>query len=126
MVDRKKQKEINKYTNNSLIRNLGISYENFEKLNFDEQQRLIQQYRRKKKKDKVVKVMIGSGENAIFLNKIRGEKYLLSDGTIAIAGATPEESRTRLEDKLDDMTYSKPVAFVKKLSRRLKKRSGNL
>ena len=47
---------------------------------------------------------------------------MLSDGTFVIAGDTPEESRQRLEDRLDDAIYSKPVAFVKKLSRKIKNR----
>ena len=42
---------------------------------------------------------------------------MLSGGTFVEAGLTPEESKRRL----DDMLYSKPVALVKKISRRLKK-----
>ena len=46
---------------------------------------------------------------------------MLSGGTFVEAGLTPEESKRRLDDKLDDMIYSKPVVLVKKISRRLKK-----
>ncbi len=77
--------------------------------------------RKKNRKNDYVRVMIGSGEDAIFVRKKRGEKYMLSNGKF-IAGDTIEESRQRLEDKLDDTIYSKPVAFVKKLSRRIKNR----
>ena len=46
---------------------------------------------------------------------------MLSDGTFVEAGLTPQESKRRLDDKTDDMLYSKPVALVKKISKRLKK-----
>ena len=68
------------------------------------------------------KVMIGSGEDAIFVNKQKGEKYMLSSGIVVRAGDNKEESRARLDDKLDDIIYSKPVAFVKKIVRRIKNR----
>ena len=66
--------------------------------------------------------MIGSGEDSIFVLKKRGERYMLSDGTFVIAGDTPEESKNRLEDKIEDAIYSKPVAFVKKLRRKIRNR----
>ena len=111
--------------NESIKRELGITYDEFELLDFDEQQRLIEQNRQKKRKNNkndFVRVMIGSGEDSIFVLKKRGERYMLSDGTFVIAGDSPEESRARLEDRIDDAIYSKPVAFVKKLSRRIKNR----
>ena len=108
----------------TLENEIGMTYKKFEKLNFDEQQRIIEQHRQQKRKqsnNKKVRVMIGSGENAIFIKKNRGERYMLDDGTFVRTGDTPEESRARLEDRLDDIAYSKPVAFVKKLQRRIKK-----
>ena len=115
--------EIRKKINETIKRELGMSYDEFELLDFDEQQKLIEQNRKRKKSNsKNVRVMIGSGEHAIFINKKRGERYMLADGTFVRVGDTPEESRARLEDRLDDAIYSKPVAFVKKLSRRIKNR----
>ena len=117
--------EVRKHINESIKSELGITYDEFEKLNFDEQQRLIEQNRqrkRKKCKSNKVRLMVGSGEHSILVTKKRGERYMLSDGTFVRAGDTPEESRARLEDRLDDAIYSKPVAFVKKLSRRIKNR----
>ena len=111
--------------NESIRRELGITYDEFELLDFDEQQRLIDQNRQKKRrnnKSDFVKVMIGNGEDSIFVLKKCGERYMLSDGTFVVAGDTPEKSRARIEDKVDDAIYSKPVAFVKKLSRRIKNR----
>ena len=65
--------------------------------------------------------MIGSGENAIFTKVKKGERIMIGSGEDSCfvrAGITPEEARRELDDKID---YSKPVAFVKKLQRRLKK-----
>lgn len=38
---------------------------------------------------------------------------MLDDGAFIMTGDTPEQSRARLEDKLDETIYSKPVAFEK-------------
>ena len=115
--------EIRKSIDETFKRELGMSYDEFESLDFDEQQKLIEQNRKKKKSnsDDVI-VMIGSGEHAIFVKKKRGERYMLDDGTFVIAGDTPEQSRNRLDDRIDDAIYSKPVAFVKKLARRINNR----
>lgn len=101
---------------------IGMTYIEFNKLNFDEQQRIIQCYRQKKKqsKDETVRVMIGSGEDAIFIKKKRKERYMLDDGTFVKVGDTLEESRARLEERIDNTIYSKPVVFVKKLTRNIK------
>ena len=56
------------------------------------------------KKDDV-KVMIGSGEHAIFVNKKPGEVYMLDDGTF--------------------VKVPKPVSFVKKLTKRISKGKRN-
>lgn len=118
--------KIREIINNSMKRELGMTYDEFEMLNFDEQQRLIEQNRqrkRKKCKSNKVRLMVGSGEHSILVTKKRGERYILSDGTLVIAGDTPEESRERLEKKLDDLTSSKPMTFVKKLSKKQKNRN---
>ena len=104
------------------IRNkFHMSLEEFDALEYEEQLRLIEQYRAKHPRFKdTVKVMIGSGEDAIFVRVKRGQKVLLSDGTVIRAGDSPKAYRERLEDRLDDAIYSKPVAFVKKMKRRVK------
>ncbi|OKZ81433.1 MAG: hypothetical protein BHW07_03080 [Clostridium sp. CAG_433_25_7] len=66
-------------------------------------------------------MMIGSGEHSTFVKVKKGERVMLSDGTFVEAGLTPEESKRRLDDKIDEMLYSKPVTLVKKISRRLKR-----
>lgn len=103
----------------------GMTYEEFSKLDFDEQQELISKNRKKgnDKKDDKVTVMIGSGEHTMFMKVKKGEKIMIGTGENSCfirAGISPEEARQELDDKLDDIIYSKPVAFVKKLQRRIK------
>ncbi len=71
----------------------------------------------KKNKNDEVLMMIGSGEDSAFIKVKKGKKVMLNDGTFVEAGLILEESKRRL----DDMLYSKPVALVKKINRRLKK-----
>lgn len=89
--------------NNTLLNTLGISYDEFDKLDFDEQQKIIRQYHKKnsKSKDKSSFVMIDYEERSCF-----GE-----------TGLTPEEEIKRLDDEL----YSKPISLVKKKLERFKK-----
>lgn len=115
--------ETRKYINKEIKRELGISYDEFELLDFDEQQKLIEQNKKRKKfNKKYIKVMIGNEEHTIFVNAKRGKKYMLDDGTLVVVGNTPMQSKSRLEDMFADSLYSKPVAFVKKLERRIKNR----
>ena len=103
----------------------GITYDEFSKLNHDDQQRLISNHRKKHNRtiDNMVTVMIGSGEHAIFTKVKKGERIMVGFGEhscFVSAGITPEEASQELDDKLDEAIYSKPVAFVKKLQRRIK------
>lgn len=70
----------------------------------------------KKNKEEVL-MMIESGEDSTFIKVKKGKKVMLDDGTFVEVGLILEESKRRL----DDMLYSKPVALVKKINRRLKK-----
>ncbi len=102
---------------------LGITYEEFEKLDFDEQQKLISEYRKKRTDSKKVIVMIGSGEHSIFAKIEKGERVMIGSGEHSCfvrAGMTLKEERQELNDRLDEAIYSKPVAFVKKLKRKIK------
>ena len=76
------------------------------------------------KKDKYVDVMVGYGEHSTFTKVKKGEDVMIRYGNIIEAGLTPEEEHKRLEDAMDDALYSKPVAFVKKLARRMKRTKG--
>ncbi|MBE6149455.1 MAG: hypothetical protein E7170_01875 [Firmicutes bacterium] len=98
---------------------LGILYDEFDLLDFDEQQRLIREYHKKNssKQSKYIPVILGSGEHSIIVNVKKGEKIMMSDGTIVEVGLTPEDEKQRLEGKLN---YSNPVGFVKKLTKIIK------
>lgn len=111
--------------NNTLLNTLGISYDEFDKLDLEEQKRIIREYHKKnsKVKGKDTRVMIGNGEHSTFIKVKKGKRVMIGSGENSCfieAGLTLEESRTRLDDKLDDMIYSKPVALVKKIVRRIK------
>ncbi len=105
--------------NDKLKRKLGITYDEFKTLDFDEQQRLIEKSRQnnKRKPSEYVRVLVGYGADTIIVRKRRGERYI-SD-IILMAGNSPRESRQRLEDRLDDASYKRPVAYIKKLRRKL-------
>lgn len=114
--------------NNTLLNTLGISYDEFDKLDFDYQQRIIRKYYKKKfksrAKGKTIHTMIGNGEHSIFIKVKKGERVMIGFGEYSCfveAGLTLEKSRIRLDDKLDDVIYSKPVALVKKMVRRIKR-----
>ena len=100
----------------------GMTFEEFNSLDVCEQQRILSENRKKqkKKKNKDIYVMVGYGENSTFVKAKKGEKVMIRYGNIIEAGLTPEEERQRIEDGLDDIIYSKPVAFVKKLARKIK------
>ena len=95
----------------------------FSKLDLDTLQKLLGKHRQQKKKsDEYVDVMVGYGEFSTFTKVKKGEQVMTRYGNIIEAGLTREEEQRRLEDDLDDIIYRKPVAFVKKLQRRINKR----
>ena len=67
--------------------------------------------------------MIGSGENALFTKVKKDKKIMIGSGESSCfvrAGISPKEANQESNDRIDDIFYSKPVAFVKKLQRRFK------
>lgn len=72
-------------------------------------------------KNKNVHVMVGYGESSAFVEAKKDDEVMIRYGNIIEAGLTKEEEQQRLEDSLDDIMYSKPVALIKKINRRLKK-----
>lgn len=88
--------------NKEFIRTLGISYDEYEKLDFDEQQKLIREYHKKNpSKEKETLVMIGGGDESIFIRVPKGKKILTPNGYI-IAGETLEENKARWEQKINE------------------------
>lgn len=78
---------------------LGMTYEEFDDLDFDEQQTKIEEYQRRnpKTESEYVTVMIGSGEHAIFQKVKRGTKVLIGNGRhscFVTMGISSEENRT--------------------------------
>lgn len=107
--------------NATLSATLGISYDEFEKLDFDRQQELIRDYHKKNSKNKKCStVMIGTGEHTIFIKAKKGKSIMIDDGTLIEVGLTVEEEKQRLNDRYDEALYNKPIAMVKKFVRRIK------
>lgn len=98
---------------------LGIPYEEFDKLDIDEQHKLLQSRKIStlKRNNKDIAVMIGSGEHSTFIEVKKGENDIINGGTIIEAGITPNDSVQKIDTQLDD---NKPVALVKKISRKIK------
>lgn len=101
MQENKAKEELN----NLFLEKLGITYSEFEELDFDVQQELLKMIRssRKIKSDDNVRVMIGSGENATFITVPKGTKVMLSDGTMHEAGITIEEEQRCLEKMMNEV-----------------------
>lgn len=112
--------------NHTLLSSLGMNYEEFDRLDFDEQQRIIREYHKKndryKRKNNIV--MIGNGEHSIFIKTDSKQKIMIGSGEHSCfvkPGLTVEELRMKLDDEFDDAVYSRPVAIVKKIGRRIKR-----
>lgn len=106
--------------NKDFIRMLGISYDEFDKLDFDEQQRLISEYHKKHpNKSKDVLVMIGGGDESIFMRVPKGKKIWTPNGYF-IAGETLEENKKRWEQKMED-SDKRMTKFHKRLDKEIKK-----
>ena len=116
------RQEVINNVSQTLENTIGITYEEYAKLDFDEQQRLFAEYRRKNKvrDNEYTDVMIGYDEFSTFARVKNGELVITRYGNFVEAGLTLEEEYNRLEDDLDNILYSKPVAFVKKIGRRVK------
>lgn len=101
---------------------IGMPYDEFSELTIEEQQRIISEYRKSSQQKKTgdrVYVLVGYGEHSLFTEAKKGDVVMIRYGNIIEAGLTLEEEQQRLEDSLDDIVYSKPVAFVRKIGRRI-------
>ncbi len=68
-------------------------------------------------------ILIRSGDQSMFASVKNGETVLLGDSsTFVYAGTSMKEEKRKIENDLDDVIYSKPVALIKKLERRIKKK----
>jgi hypothetical protein len=106
--------------NIDFINKLGISYDEFDKLDFDEQQRLISEYHKKHpNKSKDVLVMIGGGDESIFMRVPKGKKIWTPDGYF-IAGETLEKNKKSWEQIMKD-SDKRMTKFHKRLDKEIKK-----
>ena len=111
--------------NNLIYNNFGITYKEYKELDEHQKTKIVKKYQRKHKlhRKNYSIVMISTGLHAVFKKVKKGERVWINSGDESFfvsAGLTPQESRQRLDDRLDENIYSKPVAFVKKIQRRLK------
>ena len=118
-------KEALDYLSKRTEEGFGMLYDEFYKLDIDEQQWLISKFRENsnRKKDNKVTAIFGSCEQPFISEVKKGETVMVGSGEDSCfvrAGVTPEESRQNLDNMLDDAFYCKPVAFVKKLQRKIK------
>ena len=125
-MDRYKLKdETREAINEHFKRILGISYDEFELLDVDEQQKLISEYHKRhpQRKSDTEIVMIGSGENALFLKVKKGQRYMVTSGDHSImarAGETREEQDRRINAYLDRQAETQKPKGLKQLIKRMK------
>lgn len=95
-----KNKTIRDRVNETLLNTIGMSYDEYELLDFDEQRRVMTEYHKKHpNKSKRVTVMIGGGDSSLFIKTNKGKKILTADGHY-IAGETLEENKERWENSI--------------------------
>lgn len=104
--------------NNTLMRKIGMTYDEYEKLDVYEQQEIIKKARlkhAKDKKEKISRVMIGYGEHSCFVKVPKGKKIMTRYGTIVAAGLTREEHN--INKKMNETKESKKqkTLFKRKL-----------
>lgn len=87
---------------------LGIPYEEFNDMDIDEQIKIIAEYRKKNKQNNgMVLHMVGTGEHSFFRKVKKGTLVMIGSGNDAIfviAGETPEDSEKKLEERLTGLT----------------------
>lgn len=111
--------------NEHFRRTLGMSYDEFALLDTDVQQRLIREYHEKhsQKKSDTEIVMIGSGENALFVKVKKGKRVFVTSGDHSIvvrAGETKEEQEARLNKYFDSKI--RPIDKAKQMVKRIRGR----
>ena len=103
---------------------LGISYEEFEQLDSDEQQKLIVMHKRilKRENSDEVTVLVGPSESSLITKVKKGERIMVGSGENSCfvrAGISPQEELEELNDKIDSILYGKgkQAGLVKKLQK---------
>lgn len=96
----KSENTIRDSVNEVLLNTIGMSYDEYEQLDFDEQQKIIAEYhKRHPNKSKITTVMIGGGDDSLFI-KTNKEKKILTANGYYIVGETLEENNERWENSI--------------------------
>ena len=96
----KSDKTIKDNVNEILLNTIGMSYDEYEQLDFDEQQKVMTEYhKRRQNKSKITTVMIGSGASSLFI-RVKKEKKILTTNGYYIAGETLEDNKERWENSI--------------------------
>ena len=96
----KSENTIKDNVNEILLNTIGMSYDEYEQLDFDEQQKIMAGYHKKHpNKSKTTTVMIGGGDSSLFIRVNKGNKILTTNGCY-IAGETLEENKERWENSI--------------------------
>lgn len=96
----KSENTIKDNVNEILLNTIGMSYDEYEQLDFDEQQKIMAEYhKRHPSKSKTTNVMIGGGDDSLFIKTSKGKKILTTNGYY-IAGETLEENKERWENPI--------------------------
>ena len=77
-----KEKTIKDMVNETLINKIGMSYDEYEQLDFDEQQKIIAEYHKKHPRRKSCDRYGGDGASSLFIKANKGEKVLTTNGCI--------------------------------------------
>lgn len=92
----------NNIVKEDIEKKIGMNYDEFMALDFEEQQKIIHKQHKRPKIGRRILQMIGSGENALFVTVRKGEKIFVTSGdeTIIVeAGLTPQEAQKRMEKR---------------------------
>ena len=114
---------LNEETRNAISnyfeRTLGITYEDLINMDPDDVQELIRVHKNNNQphSNAYTRVMVGYGEHAIFVRAKKCEKVMIGYGNFTEAGLTYEESKKRLDNRIDDAIYGKPNTFSKRRKR---------
>lgn len=117
MVNNKTKENINRI----LMKEVGITYDEYERLDIYDQQEIIKKIKEKKHKnirDNQELVMIGYGEYSLVTRIKKGTKVMARYGNMVEAGLTPEESEERLNKRVEEVIEEKPKSKILKLFRR--------
>jgi len=111
------QEQTKKNISDFFLQTFGITYEEFEQLDYDKQKELINNYHSKmpKRENDEVRIMIGSGESSLFSTVKKGEKVMISSGDesiFVIAGETAEEQKRKIDEYFDKkLSKKKNIRF---------------